>query len=288
MTETHSEKGIPLDGAVALRCGFGSKANPFPKGTWQSLRWLGEWYTENAACFRSHVESRPVFMNGGPLTFSYRNWRGEIGTRNVQPVRLEYGATTWHPVPQWLLIGWDIDRAEERSFAIADINPSPEGETPPPESHVDVEDVREQKLATIVAPDNGTPHEVLSAVLACARAWVPEARIVGNVRAGDIVRAIEYLPAPETNVQLPRDISTAPKMTDVLVWWPIVKLDDDGEPTDEVVDGRWLISEDQGYWIEPEVMNAIGDHLGDDFTYADKPSHWMPLPTALFTASEDK
>lgn len=95
-------------------------------------------------------------------------------------------------------------------------------------------------------------------------------------------------PSPKDNMQVPQDISTAPKMTDVLVWWPIVKLDDDGDPTDEVVDGRWIISEDQsGYWIEPDVMNAIGDHLGDDFTYADKPSHWMPLPAPLFVASEE-
>lgn len=99
--------------------------------------------------------------------------------------------------------------------------------------------------------------------------------------------AIANTPSPSTHVTGPQDISTAPKMTDVLVWWPIVKLDDNGEPTDEVVDGQWLISEDQGYWIEPEVMNAIGDHLGDDFTYADKPSHWMPLPAPLFVALEN-
>lgn len=33
-------------------------------------------------------------------------------------------------------------------------------------------------------PDNGTPHEVLSYLLDCAKRWVPEARIVGNARAG--------------------------------------------------------------------------------------------------------
>lgn len=58
-----------------------------------------------------------------------------------------------------------------------------------PQTVVDVEDIREQKLATIVAPDNGTPKEVLAAVLECATAWVPDARIIGNVRAGDIARA---------------------------------------------------------------------------------------------------
>ncbi|NTA27422.1 hypothetical protein [Allorhizobium ampelinum] len=46
-------------------------------------------------------------------------------------------------------------------------------------------------LETIVAPDNGTEREILTAVLECAKAWTPEARIVGNVRAGDIARAVE-------------------------------------------------------------------------------------------------
>lgn len=30
---------------------------------------------------------------------------------------------------------------------------------------------------------------VLAAVMACAKAWEPEARLLGNVRAGDIARA---------------------------------------------------------------------------------------------------
>jgi hypothetical protein len=54
----------------------------------------------------------------------------------------------------------------------------------------DPEERRERILETIVAPDNGTVKEVLTAVLHSANAWVPEARIVGNVRAGDISRAV--------------------------------------------------------------------------------------------------
>lgn len=122
-----------------------------------------------------------------------------------------------------------------------------------------------------------------------------------NAHKNELLRCVELLegqlaearaknsadPSRQTNLVGPQDISTAPRMTDVLVWWPIVKLDDDGEPTDEVVDGQWLISEDQGnYWIEPDVMNAIGDHLGDDFTYAAQPTQWMPLPAPLFVATE--
>lgn len=68
---------------------------------------------------------------------------------------------------------------------------------------IDEEERREHRLATVVAPDNGTPAEVLAAVLECAKAWVPDARIIGNVRAGDIARAIESLSAPETKLTRP-------------------------------------------------------------------------------------
>lgn len=58
---------------------------------------------------------------------------------------------------------------------------------------------REGALETIVAPDNGSSHEVLSAVLACANAWVPEARIIGNVRAGDIARVLSPIVAKDAD-----------------------------------------------------------------------------------------
>lgn len=38
--------------------------------------------------------------------------------------------------------------------------------------------------------DDRDPRMVLLAVLGCADSWVPEARVIGNVRAGDISRAI--------------------------------------------------------------------------------------------------
>lgn len=45
-------------------------------------------------------------------------------------------------------------------------------------------------LEAIAPPDDGTAQEVLSSALQCANAWVPEARILGNVRAGDLSRAL--------------------------------------------------------------------------------------------------
>lgn len=45
-------------------------------------------------------------------------------------------------------------------------------------------------------PDNGTVEEVLLEVLRCANAWVPEARIIGNARAGDIARVVSDVLIP--------------------------------------------------------------------------------------------
>lgn len=62
---------------------------------------------------------------GEPLELPYKNWRGEISTRKLQPIRLEFGATEWHPEPQWLLVATDIEKNVERSFALKDFNPHP-------------------------------------------------------------------------------------------------------------------------------------------------------------------
>lgn len=84
-------------------------------------------------------------------------------------------------------------------------------------------------------------------------------------------------------------METAPHDQTIIVWWPIVALDEDGDPTDTVEDGCAVVTEwNGGYWLEPDVLNAIGDHMGDDCTYADKPSHWMPLPAPLFVAPENQ
>jgi hypothetical protein len=47
---------------------------------------------------------------------------------------------------------------------------------------------QKMKMATT---DDAEASVVLAAVRHCAKGWVPEARIIGNVRAGDIVRSLE-------------------------------------------------------------------------------------------------
>jgi len=41
--------------------------------------------------------------------------------------------------------------------------------------------------------DDADPWTVLASVRACAISWQPDARIIGNVRAGDIARAIQAI-----------------------------------------------------------------------------------------------
>ncbi len=56
-----------------------------------------------------------------PLSFVYRNWRGEISLRNVQPMSFWFGRTQWHPEDQWFLKAVDTRNNEERDFAFKDI-----------------------------------------------------------------------------------------------------------------------------------------------------------------------
>ena len=54
------------------------------------------------------------------VTFGYTNWRGETGLREAIPDRIFWGATEWHPEPQWLLEAWDCDKQALRAFALSD------------------------------------------------------------------------------------------------------------------------------------------------------------------------
>ena len=59
--------------------------------------------------------------NKNQLVFEYVNWKGEKGIRRVIPIKLWWGSTQWHPEPQWLLKAKDLDKNEERDFAVKDI-----------------------------------------------------------------------------------------------------------------------------------------------------------------------
>lgn len=56
-----------------------------------------------------------------PLKFEYVNWEGKKATRTVEPLKIWYGKTKWHPKKQWLLKAKDLDKNAERDFALKDI-----------------------------------------------------------------------------------------------------------------------------------------------------------------------
>ena len=61
----------------------------------------------------------PLTFTGTPVAFTYTNWRGVTARRRVRPVRLWFGATEFHPEPQWLVHGLDLDSGLARDFALA-------------------------------------------------------------------------------------------------------------------------------------------------------------------------
>ncbi len=56
-----------------------------------------------------------------PVRVVYCNYRNETAIRTIVPRRIWFGATAWHPEPQWLLDALDLEKNEVRSFALRDI-----------------------------------------------------------------------------------------------------------------------------------------------------------------------
>lgn len=66
-----------------------------------------------------------ILMCGKTVRVSYTNWRNETAIRTIElhgPVY--WGATEWHPEPQWLVSGLDLDRGHYRVFAVAEMRPT--------------------------------------------------------------------------------------------------------------------------------------------------------------------
>ncbi len=60
-------------------------------------------------------------INTKPLHFTYRNYKGIISDRKVIPSSIYFGSTEYHKEAQWLLSGFDLDKMENRVFAVCDI-----------------------------------------------------------------------------------------------------------------------------------------------------------------------
>jgi predicted DNA-binding transcriptional regulator YafY len=56
------------------------------------------------------------------VTLDYTNHRGERSLRTVKPLGVFFGQDTLHPEPQYLLVGWDLEKRAMRHFAMRDIH----------------------------------------------------------------------------------------------------------------------------------------------------------------------
>ncbi len=51
----------------------------------------------------------------------YKNYQGKIANRRILPKKFWFGATRWHSEKQYLLDALDMDKNQQRSFAMKDI-----------------------------------------------------------------------------------------------------------------------------------------------------------------------
>lgn len=97
--------------------------------------------------------------------------------------------------------------------------------------------------------------------------------------------ALAAQPPQEDRVSPPegwQPIASAPTTQEVLVYWPAMAIDDDGELTGEIADRPGHIgvsSNNLGGWEPDSVVEANGSFFDDDFEFGE-PTHWMPLPAA--------
>lgn len=62
-------------------------------------------------------------VDGHAVSILYVNYRGEEAIRHVIPYEngLRFGANEWHKEPQYLLRVYDLDKREDREFAMSGV-----------------------------------------------------------------------------------------------------------------------------------------------------------------------
>ncbi|MDO8507867.1 MAG: hypothetical protein Q7S53_04875 [bacterium] len=60
-------------------------------------------------------------MKNKSVKIIYKNFRGEVTTREIIPDHIRFEGTQWHKEPQWTLHAFDIEKKAIRYFAIKDI-----------------------------------------------------------------------------------------------------------------------------------------------------------------------
>lgn len=67
-------------------------------------------------------------MQGFALEYLYTNWKGETRIRKIEMMGVWYGESEYHQGKQWFMHGLDVEKGEERDFAMKDLVPLHEPE----------------------------------------------------------------------------------------------------------------------------------------------------------------
>lgn len=163
---------VPADTLVDVRFRDGHERRGCMAGTWSRGRdwwlWRGTPGNNVIAYRLSFPADAPVGeTEGPPLTFTYRNYRGEVAERTAIPKRLWWGSTEWHPEPQWFVTAFDLEKQAARDFAWKDMAlacpPAPDAhpvrEPTPASGEADVE-VALEKMLHAVCGETGFANAV--------------------------------------------------------------------------------------------------------------------------------
>ena len=60
-------------------------------------------------------------MENKKVKILYTNWKNDTRYRIIIPISIEFKSTEWHKEEQWILNAMDVEKNEQRSFAIKDI-----------------------------------------------------------------------------------------------------------------------------------------------------------------------
>jgi len=58
---------------------------------------------------------------GDLITFNYTNWKGQIGMRKAIIKEFVFGSNGYHKDYQMMIVAFDVDKLEERIFAVKDM-----------------------------------------------------------------------------------------------------------------------------------------------------------------------
>lgn len=60
-------------------------------------------------------------MENKKIKILYTNWKKDTRYRIIIPISIEFKSTEWHKEEQWILNAMDVEKNEQRSFAMKDI-----------------------------------------------------------------------------------------------------------------------------------------------------------------------